>query len=55
MHLKNIQDNEEFQIKTEEKKCIVVYFIGGVTYGEIAAIRWIAKKYSIIFKKEKNI
>lgn len=26
--------------------CIVVYFIGGVCYGEIAALRWLAEKYN---------
>jgi hypothetical protein len=26
--------------------CIVVYFIGGVCYGELAAIRWLSQTYN---------
>lgn len=28
------------------KKPILVYMIGGITYGEVAAIRMLSKKYS---------
>ena len=28
------------------KQAIVLFFIGGITYGEIAAIRYLAKTYS---------
>ena len=31
---------------SKKKTLILVYFIGGVTYGEIAALRWLAEKYN---------
>jgi len=31
---------------SKKKTLILVYFVGGVTYGEIAALRWLAEKYN---------
>jgi len=57
-HWKNIQDalkalpgptifDEKLQINSETKRNIVlIYMIGGVTFGEIAAFRFLGKKYS---------
>lgn len=37
------------------KSAIVLFFIGGITYGEIAAIRYIAKAYSNITSIRKEL
>lgn len=36
---------QEDNLKKNEG-CIVVYYIGGICYGEIAALRWLANKYN---------
>lgn len=58
-HWKNIQDplkylpgptiyDEKLVVSPESKRNIVlIYMIGGVTFGEIAAFRFLGKKYSI--------
>lgn len=33
-------------MKQLKRSLILVFFIGGVTYGEITALRWISKKYN---------
>jgi hypothetical protein len=33
---------------TAKKPIIFVYYLGGVTYGEVTTLRWLAKKYSRI-------
>jgi hypothetical protein len=37
------------ECRTHPKPAVVVYFVGGVTYGEVATIRLLSKLFSIYF------
>jgi hypothetical protein len=37
------------ECRTHPKPAVVVYFVGGVTYGEVATIRLLSKLFSTYF------
>ncbi|CAD8158810.1 unnamed protein product [Paramecium octaurelia] len=41
----NLNQNKNEEGKDDANQIYVIYFIGGVTYGEIAAIRWLGQRY----------
>lgn len=48
--------DEKLVVPSDSKKNIVlIYMIGGVTFGEVAAFRFLGKKYSKIQKIFKEI
>ncbi|CAD8050914.1 unnamed protein product [Paramecium sonneborni] len=41
----NLHQLKGEEVKEETNQIYVIYFIGGITYGEIAAIRWLGLRY----------